>query len=135
MPIGNGALAAGVGRRTAAASPETAVVGVTTAGAPSVRLSWQSNEPVESSEVTTIADGLAVRVPVPEALRELRHAVSDVVEVHDDDLRRAGRLLLRCLRIVAEAAARLRHGDIFAGGLVAIVVTGSDPSGDPWFVD
>jgi threonine dehydratase len=141
VPVGNGALAAGVGRWTAAALPGTAVIGVTTAGAPSMRLSWQRNEPVETATVTTIADGMAVRVPVPEALRELRHAVSDIVEVNDGDLRRAGRLLLRGLRIVAEPAgvaalaALLRHGDIFAGRLVAVVVTGSnvDPNGDPWF--
>ena len=42
----------------------------------------------------TIADGIAVRLPVPEALEDMRFTVDDIVLVRDEDIRQAMRLVL-----------------------------------------
>ena len=68
VPLGNGALLAGVGTWLRSASPATKVIGVVAAGAPCMALSWREGRPVETAEAATYAEGIACRVPVPEAL-------------------------------------------------------------------
>ena len=67
----------------------------------------------------TIADGIAVRVPVPEAVPIMQRVVHDVVEVGEESLREAVHLLYRTLGLVVEPAgaagiaALLEHPDRF----------------------
>ena len=65
VPVGNGALLAGVGRALGASSPETRRIGVVSAGAPVMAWSWRAGRAVECDLCDTIADGLAVRVAIP----------------------------------------------------------------------
>ena len=51
--------------------------------------SWQSNRVERTDIVDTIADGIAVRVPVPEALDDMREVVDDVFLVDDETILRA----------------------------------------------
>lgn len=135
-PVGNGALIAGIGRWMHAAAPGTTIVGVTALGAPAMRRSWEQDRPIEADEAATVADGIAVRVPVPAALEEMRHAVDAMVEVDDDAILEAGRLLLEHVRIVAEPAGAaalaglLAAADRLEGQRVAVVVTGSNIDAD-----
>src|SRR5262249_47621404 len=57
VPIGNGALACGVGRWLKAVSPQTRIVGVVAEAAPAMRLSWLSGTVVATERADTIADG------------------------------------------------------------------------------
>ena len=91
VPLGNGALLNGVARWIKAASPATEVIGVCAQGAPAMQRSWKSGPGgpiVETPTALTIADGVAVRVPIPEAVADMHGQVDDVVLV--DDASRCG---------------------------------------------
>lgn len=132
VPLGNGALLAGVGSWLRAYSPGTRVIGVCAAGAPSMAESWRTGRLIETASAETIADGIAVRVPIPEALEDLRGVVDDVVTVDDETIIRAMRLLHRELGVVVEpagaagVAAVLADGERFAGQLVATPLCGGN---------
>ena len=68
VPLGNGALINGIATAVKANSPSTQVIAVQSDGAPAMIESWRTETVVETETVDTIADGIAVRVPVPEAL-------------------------------------------------------------------
>ncbi|WP_407560071.1 threonine/serine dehydratase [Streptomyces sp. 184] len=130
VPLGNGALIGGVGCWTRARAPRTRVVGVCAAGAPSMAESWRRGEPVVSTAARTIADGVAVRVPVPAAVERMRGLVDDVVLVDDAQIREALRVVRDTVGLILEpsaalgVAAALHHR--FAGGTLATIVTGSN---------
>ena len=83
VALGNGALLNGVGLWVKENSPATAVVAVAAAGAPSMVESWQTGTIVEYPTVNTIADGIAVRVPIPGAVTDMRGTVDDALLVRD----------------------------------------------------
>jgi threonine dehydratase len=132
VSLGNGALLGGMARWIAAEAPEIAVVGVAPAGAPCMAESFRLERPVETDDVRTIADGMATRVPVPEALADLRGTVADVLLVEDADMIRAMRLVHRHLGLVLEpsgaagVAALLAHAGRFQGRRVAVVLCGGN---------
>jgi threonine dehydratase len=131
-PLGNGALLAGIGAWLHAHAPATRVVGVCAAGAPAMERSWRAGRPVETAEVETIADGIAVRVPVPEALAELRGRLDEVLLVDDGAIVAAMRLLFEELGVAVEPAgaagiaALLAHPERFGGGVVAVPLCGGN---------
>ena len=104
VPLGNGALLAGIGQWMRIRSPQTRVIGVCAAGAPAMERSWRTGSFVVTETVQTIADGIAVRVPVPEALDALRDVVDDVVLVDDTLLLEAMRLVFNDLGLLLEPA-------------------------------
>lgn len=86
VPLGNGALAAGIGCWFKSRSPRTRVVAVAAAGAPCMALSYRAGRAIPTPEAETIADGIAIRVPVPAAVDWLADTVDDVVLVDDDQI-------------------------------------------------
>ncbi|WBB57690.1 pyridoxal-phosphate dependent enzyme [Streptomyces sp. WMMC500] len=130
VPLGNGALIGGTACWTKARAPRTRVVGVCAAGAPSMAESWRRNAPFTTPEARTIADGVAVRVPVSAAVDRMRGLVDDVVLVDDDQIREALRALRDTVGLILEpsaalgVAAALHHR--FPPGTLATVVTGSN---------
>jgi threonine dehydratase len=136
VPLGNGALIGGIGAWLKAVSPETRVIGVCAVGAPAMRDSLRAGRPIETDRVDTIADGIAVRVPVPESLDYLSSVVDDVVLVSDDAMREAMDLVLAETGLgsepagVAGLAALLEHPDL-RGGLVATPLCGSNAARPP----
>jgi threonine dehydratase len=91
-------------------------------------LSWRSREPV-SAPSDTIADGIAVRVPVPDAVRIMEKTVDDVVLVTDDEMRDAMRSLFYHAGLLVEpagAAAVAAVKKASHGGLNAAVLTGGN---------
>jgi|SRR5690348_6814693 len=131
VPLGNGALLAGIGCWFRAYSPMTQIVGVCAEGAPSMALSWRSGRLQTTEAVNTIADGIAVRVPVPEALDDIRGVIDDVVLVSEDALKHAVELLRGSLALVCEpagaagVAALLSHSRL-SKGLVCTPITGAN---------
>jgi threonine dehydratase len=131
VPLGNGALLAGIGCWLRAHSPLTRIVGVCAAGAPAMAESWRTHTAVSTARVNTMADGIAVRVPVPEALADLDGAVDDVVLVSDDAIKQALHLVHQHLELVAEPAAvagvaALLTQASLAQGLVCTPITGGN---------
>lgn len=131
VPLGNGALLAGTGCWLRSRSPRTRLIGVCAEGAPAMALSWRAHAPRDTSSVDTIADGIAVRVPVPEALGDLENVVDDIVLVSDDAMKQALRLVHRHLSLIPEPAgvagvAALLSYSSLAHGLVCTPITGGN---------
>jgi threonine dehydratase len=132
VPLGNGALLAGVATWAKAHAPATRVIGVSASGAPAMERSWRSGRLEALDRVDTIADGIAVRVPVPEALADLAGVVDDIVLVDDAMLLAAMRLAHQELGLVLEpsgaagVAALLTYGDRFRGQLVGTILCGGN---------
>lgn len=129
VPVGDGALITGVARWLKEHSPHTRIVGVCAAGAPNVARAW-AGESIDPGAIDTIADGIAVRVPVPEAIPRLRALVDDVVLVDDDAIRAAMALAHRTLGLVLEPAGATGIAAIAAhdlpGDTLATILTGSN---------
>lgn len=134
VPLGNGALLNGIARWSKACAPATRVVGVVSSGAPAMAQSWRAGHRVFGQQVATIADGIAVRVPVDEALADMRGLVDDVIEVDDAFLVEAMRRLHRHAGVVVEPAgaagiaALIAQRDTWAGRRVASVLCGGNLS-------
>jgi threonine dehydratase len=131
VPLGNGALLAGLGCWFRARSPKTRIVGVCAEGAPAMALSWCSHSLRSTPAVTTIADGIAVRVPVADALGDLQTVVDDIVLVSDDSMKHGLKLLYEHLGLLVEPAgaagiaALLAHSSL-ASQMVCVAVTGGN---------
>lgn len=104
LPLGNGALLTGVGRWIKAHGPGVRVVGVRAQGADAMAAPWHRGALVEREAVKTIADGIAVRVPVPEALADMRGTVDEVLLVSEAAIGKSMQLLFKHAGFVVEAA-------------------------------
>jgi threonine dehydratase len=132
VPLGNGALINGVGAWFKAHSPATRVIGVCMTGAPAMEKSWRTRQLIQTNNTRTIADGIAVRVPVPEALQAMQSVVDDIWLIEDEDLLTAMRLAHKTLGIVTEPAgvaglaAILKERDQLSGQSIATVLCGGN---------
>ena len=132
VPLGNGSLINGMGSWLRRHSPATRVIAVCPQGAPSMFLSWRAGRAVSTASVDTIADGIAVRIPVPEALELMASVVDEVILVTDDEIIESMRWLHHDAGLIVEpagvagiaAAAKLR--DELTGRRVAIPLTGGN---------
>ncbi len=132
IPLGNGALATGMGAWIKSTAAATRVIAVAAAGAPAMAQSFAAGRCIETAEVATIADGIAVRVPVPEAVAAMAATIDEVMTVDEDTIRAAMRLAHRRLGLVVEPAgvaglaALLARPDRFAGRTVATPLCGGN---------
>jgi threonine dehydratase len=132
VPLGNGAMLAGIATVIKARLPETAVIAVAATGAPAMVESLQSGKLVTHERIDTIADGIGVRVPVPEALSDLAGLVDDFVLVPDEQTLRAMRLLHEHAGLVAEPSGAVGLAGIMAeagrvaGKTVGTIVCGGN---------
>lgn len=144
LAVGGGALATGVGHVLKCLAPSTAVVGVQPQGAPAMTLSWRARRVVQTATINTIADGVAGRHPIPEALDDLLGVADDVVLVGEDSIKSAMRLLYEHAGLVVEpsaalgVAALLENRSRYQGKHVATVVCGGNVTPDDfrrWVID
>ena len=128
-PIGNGALAGGIGAALGRRAPGVLRVGVVAREMPVMAASHDANEPVDVPAGTTIADGLAVRVAIPLAVERLRTAVDLMLRVSERSIAAA---LVAChdagVPVEPSAAAGLAAirdtHESAAEGPVVLVMTG-----------
>jgi threonine dehydratase len=104
VPVGCGSGICGVIAWRDALGLKTRVVGVVAEGAPCYALSFAAGKPVETKSAVTFADGVAVRVPVPEALAVILAGAERIVAVSDGEVKAAMRDLYRCTHNIAEGA-------------------------------
>ena len=74
------------GRSLGERSPDTRRIGVVSAGAPVMALSWRAGRPVDCDLCDSIADGLAVRVAIPVAVEWLLADADDMLEVSEAEI-------------------------------------------------
>ena len=132
VPVGNGALIAGIGTWLRSAAPETGVIGVQAAAAPAMTLSWRARQPIETPRADTIADGIAARVPVPEALALMIEVVDEMLLVDEEQIVAATNVLSEALPSTIEPAAGAAWAAIQAAqgheGPIGLLVTGGNVS-------
>jgi threonine dehydratase len=110
----------------------TRIVGVVSAGAPAYARSIEAGRLVSHEVTTRIADGLACRTPVAEALEIISKGAERVVEVTDEDVQAAMRAIYDDTHNVAEGAAAaalaavLQERELIAGQRIGIVLTGAN---------
>ncbi|MDP1862154.1 MAG: pyridoxal-phosphate dependent enzyme [Gemmatimonadaceae bacterium] len=132
VPLGNGALLGGVATWVRAHAPGVRLVGVCAEGAPSMERSWREGRVIETESADTISDGIAVRVPIAEALGDLSGVVDDVLLVDDLTTIDAMRRIFSHLGLVVEpagavgVAALMTHRAQFVGTRVATILCGGN---------
>ena len=136
VPLGDGALMTGIGAWMRRASPSTRIIGVVAEGAPAMELSWHAAKLVATESIATIADGIAVRVPVASAVEDVRNAVDDVMHVSDIEMIEGMRALFSDAGLVVEPAgaagiaAVKKLSSELAGKRVAVIITGGNITTD-----
>lgn len=131
VPVGNGALIAGIGTLIKAESRSTRVIGVQAQGAPSMTLSWRARAPIPTERADTIADGIAARVPVPEALAIMLDVVDDMLLVSEEEIVAAQRELTEMLPFSVEPAGAAGWAAIRrdrSAAPIAFILTGGNVS-------
>ncbi len=131
VPLGNGSLIKGIASVIKARSPDTAVIAAVPTATPAMALALRGESWDESAPVETLADGLAVRVPIMPIVSELKELVDDAWLVDESSLLPAVKSLLELEQVVAEPSAAISiagladHRAEAAGHRVAAVITGS----------
>jgi threonine dehydratase len=132
VPIGLGSGISGVIAARDALGLRTEIVGVVAANAPTYALSFAAGTPVSTNSGDTMAGGLAVRVPDPEALDIIRRGAARILTVSEAEMRRAMRILFSDTHNIAEGAgaaalaAALQERDRLAGKQVAVIQSGGN---------
>ena len=106
-PIGLGSGICGLIGARDALGLSTTIVGVVPERANAYRLSWDAGRVVPVNSVATFADGAAVRTPDPEALAIIRAGAARIVEVSEDEIAEAIRVLYECTHNIAEGAGAM----------------------------
>lgn len=132
VPIGLGSGICGMVAVRDALGLKTEVVGVVSAHASAYAESFNAKRIIESPVSTKLADGVACRVPEPEALEIIWRGVDRVVQVTDDEVEAAMRILFECTHNTCEGAgsvataAAIKERSRIEGRRVAVVVSGGN---------
>ena len=132
VPIGCGSGICGTIAVRDALGLATEVVGVVSTEAAGAKLSYEAGKLIETNSANTIADGMAVRVPVKEAFDIYSKGASRIVAVSDDEIGAAMRILYRDTHNLAEGAgaaglaALLQEKDRMRGKKVGIILSGGN---------
>jgi threonine dehydratase len=135
VPVGNGALLAGVGGRLGQRAPGVRRIGVAAASAPVMSRSFAAGHAVESGDSATFADGMAVRVAIPLAVEALLGAADEMVEVSERSIAEAvGDFARAGMRVEGSAAASLAGARAARelSGPVVLIVTGRNIDDNTW---
>lgn len=86
VPIGGGGLATGVSVLAKLLNPSITVIGVEPEGAACMKASVEAGEVVELPQVSTIADGTAVKRPGDKVFPFIRDNVDEIMTIPDEEL-------------------------------------------------
>jgi threonine dehydratase len=132
VPIGLGSGICGVIAAREALGLTVEIVGVVAENAPTYALSFAAGTPISTNSADTMAGGLAVRVPDPEALDIICRSAARIVTVSEAEIRRAMRILFTDTHNVAEGAgaaplaAALQERDRLHGKRIAVIQSGGN---------
>jgi len=132
VPIGLGSGICGMMAARDALKLKTRVVGVVSSHASAYAKSFDAGHPVDSPVTTQLSDGMACRTPEPAALELIMRGVDRIVQVTDDEVSAAMRMMFECTHNVCEGAgaaalaAAKQEAEQIAGSKVAVVATGGN---------
>jgi threonine dehydratase len=137
VPIGLGSGICGMIAARQALGLTTEIVGVVSTEAPAYALSFDAGHPVSTNAAATrIADGMACRTPVPEAVELINAHVDRIVQVSDEEVEAAMRALFTDTHNVAEGAgaagfaAIMQEREALAGKRAGMVLCGGNVDAD-----
>ena len=104
VPVGGGGLISGVAFAIKQLNPAIQVYGVQAAGAPSMFNSIQDGKITCLENVSTIADGIAVKEPGTHTFEYVSKYVDEIVTVTDDEISAAILALIEKQKLIAEGA-------------------------------
>ncbi len=104
VPIGGGGLISGVAFAIKTLRPDIKVYGVQSSGAPSMAASLQEGHIARLGDVSTIADGIAVKEPGVNTFEFCNKYVDEIVTVTEDEIAAAILALIEQQKLVAEGA-------------------------------
>lgn len=132
VPIGCGSGICGTILARDALGLKTKIVGVVSERAMTAKLSVEQGKLVETNSANTFADGMAVRVPVAEALEIYSKGAERIISVSEEEIAEAMRLYYRSIHQVSEGAgaaslaALMQERDKMAGKAVGVILTGGN---------
>ncbi|TKG90485.1 threonine ammonia-lyase [Puteibacter caeruleilacunae] len=132
IPIGGGGLISGVGSYFKQMSPDTKIIGVEPAGAPSMKISLEKGELVELDDIDKFVDGAAVQRVGEINFEICKHVVDDIVTVPEGKICTKILELYNLDAIVVEPAGALSiaaldyYADKIKGKNVVCIVSGSN---------
>ena len=119
VPIGGGGLIAGVACAVKHLKPSCRIIGVQAEGAASMWVSRNRGQITELSSVSTIADGIAVKVPGDLTFELCEKYVDEIVTVRDSEIAAAIMTLMEDQKIVSEGAGATTVAAILFGKVSA----------------
>jgi len=132
VPIGLGSGICGVIGTREVLGLKTKIVGVVAQAANAYLRSFTAGRVVTTNSALTFADGMAVRVPDPAALELIQKGAERIVEVTDEEIADAVRLLYTATHNCAEGAgaaalaALIKDRAQLQGQRAAVVLTGQN---------
>jgi threonine dehydratase len=133
VPVGGGGLIAGMSVAAKALKPEMKIIAVSAEGAPAMKNSYDAGQPLDTTSVRTIADGIAVRDTSPITLEYILKNVDSFESVCEDEIASAILFLLEKQKVLVEGAgsvgvAALIHQkiDLPKGSKIGIVLSGGN---------
>src|SRR5579883_2448650 len=117
---------------SASVSAELVETGFLAVNAPAYALSFAARKPVSTNSADTLADGVACRVPDPDALGLILEGADRIVSVTEAEIRAAMRHLFTDTHNLAEGAgaaalaALLQEKERMAGKRVAVIQSGGN---------
>lgn len=132
VPIGLGSGICGVIRTRDLLGLDTEVIGVVSTAADGYAQSFAAGRIICTDSADTIADGMACRMPQPEALEIIRAGAARIVRVDDDEIRQAMRIYHEDTHNLAEGAgaaalaALIQEREINRGERAAVVLSGAN---------
>jgi threonine dehydratase len=132
VPIGQGSGICGCIMARDLLGLKTEIVGVQSTEAPSYALSFKAGTVVSTNSSNTRADGMATRIPDPDAFEIIRKGASHIVEVSDEEIGNAIRHLWTDTHNLAEGAgaaalaAAIQEKEKLAGKRVGLILSGGN---------
>jgi threonine dehydratase len=132
VPIGLGSGICGTIAARDALGLKTRVVGVVSENAPCYALSFAKGTPISTNSADTLADGMACRVPVAEAVAMINAGAERIVTVSENEIKAAMRAYFTDTHNIAEGAgaaalaALLQEKERMAGKNIGLVLSGGN---------
>ncbi|MDD0972813.1 threonine dehydratase [Pseudomonas fontis] len=132
VPIGMGSGICGLIHTRDLLGLKTQIVGVVSTEADAFAQSFEAGRIISTETANTFADGMACRIPMPEAFEIIRHGAARIVRVSDAEIANAMRIYHEDTHNTAEGAgaaglaALLQERELQQGRKVAVILSGAN---------
>ena len=132
IPLGNGALYNGIATVIRNFLPQVKLITVQAKGASSMTESFKAGKIINHETIHTIADGIAVRLPIPQSIDDMQGLVDDMILVEESTIKDAMRLIHQNAGLICEPsgavglAALLENPGDFKNKKIATILCGSN---------